>query len=64
MKTLATCIVVKGCARDKKYAYLLNLSTMTKIVFLPSNLDRPLIKSTILCSQDVDGNGSGCNSPE
>ena len=62
-KTWATWIAVKGCARAIKWAYLLSLSTTTKMTSFPMDFGSPVIKSMLMSTQTSSGIGKGCNSP-
>jgi len=44
-------------------AYLLNLSTTTKITSFPSDSDSLSIKSMLMSTKRVVGMGKGCNIP-
>jgi hypothetical protein len=51
MNVSATNLVVYGWERAKKCAYLLNMSTTTRIEVLPAEEGRPSMKSTVMSSQ-------------
>ena len=59
--SLATSEAKKGCVRLIKWENLVNLSIMTRIVSLPSDLGYPLMKSIEISSHACSGMGSGCN---
>ena len=62
-KAAATVIAVKGCLSPIKWAYLLNLSTTTKMVSLPSDFGNPSMKSKDISYQTCCGIDRGCNRP-
>jgi len=59
----ATVAAEKGCAKGRKCAYLLNLSTTIKMESLPLDFGRPSMKSMEMSSQIALGMGRGCNKP-
>lgn len=59
----ATILAVKGCDRKRKWQYLLNLSTTTRMVSNPLEEGRPTMKSKEMSSQSRLGIGRGCNRP-
>ena len=62
-KAATTVTAIKGCLSPIKCAYLLNLSTTTKMVSQPSDFDNPSMKSKDISSQTCCGIGRGCNMP-
>ena len=62
-KAAATVTAVKGCPSHIKGAYLLNLSTTTKMVSQPSDFGNPSMKSKNISSQTCCGIGRGCSRP-
>ena len=60
---LATYCIVIGCFMERKWAYLVKLSTTTKIKFLFSDTDNPSTKSMLMWHQAKSGIGRGCSSP-
>jgi len=52
-----------GWERIMRCAYLLNLSTTTKITSFPSDSDSLSIKSMLMSTKRVVGMGRGCNIP-
>jgi len=59
----ATLNAVKGCASGMKCAYLVSLSTTTKITSNPPDLGSPSIKSMLMVDHGCDGIGRGCSKP-
>lgn len=55
----ATVLAVKGCDRARKWLYLLNLSTTTRMVSKPLEEGRPTKKSREMSSQIRLGIGRG-----
>jgi hypothetical protein len=61
--TWATCLVENGCFSGRKWAYLENLSTITRMELNPSGLGNPYMKFMVISCQAPAGMGSGCNNP-
>jgi hypothetical protein len=59
----ATCAALKSVAMEKKCANLVNLSTTTKIQYLPCALGNPVLKSIDMLSHLCSGMGRGYNNP-
>lgn len=61
--TSAIEVVLYGCFKPKKWAYLDNLSTITNIELAPFDMGNPSMKSIATSSQTRLEMGRGCNSP-
>ena len=61
--SLATCVVLKSMAMEKKCANFINLSTTTKMQSFPCALGKMVMKSMDILSHLCFGMGKDCNSP-
>jgi hypothetical protein len=59
----ATNAAVNGCNKGRKWLYLKNLSTITKMQFAESDLGKPSIKSKETVCHAPEGTGSGESKP-
>jgi hypothetical protein len=58
-----TCAALNSVAMEKKCANLVNLSTTTKIQYLPCSIGNPLMKSIEMLSHLCSGMCRGCSNP-
>lgn len=63
MKACATCNTLYGWCNAIKQAYLVSLSTTTRIIDLPKETGKPSMKSKEMSVQAAYGMGKGWRSP-
>jgi hypothetical protein len=62
-KSCTIVLVVKGWDKEMKCAYLVSLSTTTRIVSCPSDFGKISMKSIVICYQAISGMSKGYKRP-